>query len=103
MHDAQEVLGNKLKKLDTILTILAPTNAAFEALAKTLGKDIKALLKLPVIKKIILYHLLPDFKKIAEIAIGKFITTLLEGEAGIKVGTARPQGGLSSFQSGPSC
>ena len=81
----QEVLGKKLSLVNTILTVLAPTNSAFEALAESLGMSIEELLEQPIIKQIILYHVLPELKNIAEIAFGELLSTLLQGEKGIKV------------------
>ena len=81
----QEVLGDKIEDISTILTLLAPTDSAFEALAETLETTVEDLLKIPVIKKIILYHIIPALKEFAEFAIGDVIETLLQGELGIKV------------------
>ena len=47
------------------------------------GILIEDLLKLPVIKKLILYHILPALEEFAEIAVGEVIQSLLAKE-GIK-------------------
>ncbi|KAK9800270.1 hypothetical protein WJX73_000195 [Symbiochloris irregularis] len=84
----EEALGSKIKDVETILTLFCPTNAAFEALASTLGKTVEELLSIPIIRKIILYHILPVVEEVAEFAIGEFIQTLLSG-SGIKINVVK--------------
>ena len=53
------------------------------------GKTIEELLEIPVIKKIILYRILPAIEEFAEIAVGELIESFLDKE-GIKVTTYKP-------------
>ena len=111
--------------LSDVVTLLAPTDSAFKALAEKVracallmssllsaaswsssvshagchtlasadlitgmgmqvGMELEELIKLPIIKKIILYHILPAIEEFAEIAIGELIESFLLKE-GIKV------------------
>ena len=47
--------------------------------------------------QILLYHILPEAKTIAEFAAGEFIETLLQGELGIKVGCSVITHGPASY------
>ena len=46
--------------------------------------ELEELIKLPIIKKIIIYHIIPAIEEFAEIAIGELIESFLLKE-GIKV------------------
>jgi uncharacterized surface protein with fasciclin (FAS1) repeats len=54
----QQNLQGALQNPNATLTVFAPTNAAFEALAAGLGTDISGLLALPNLTDILLYHVL---------------------------------------------
>ena len=54
-------------------------------LGMQVGMELEELVKLPIIKKIIIYHIIPAIEEFAEIAIGELIESFLLKE-GIKVG-----------------
>jgi len=54
----QENLDDDLQNSSATLTVFAPTDAAFDALATALGTDINGLLALPNLNDILLYHVL---------------------------------------------
>ncbi len=54
----QENLDDDLQNSSASLTVFAPTDAAFDALAVALGTDINGLLALPNLNDILLYHVL---------------------------------------------
>ncbi len=60
------------------LTVFAPTDAAFSALATVLGKDVNGLLALPNLKSILLYHVLGSKVTSSQLINGQVVT--LSGE-----------------------
>lgn len=65
----------------TVLTLFAPTDAAFEAAAAAYGTDIAGLLELPYLTDILLYHVTGGAVMSTDLADGQVVTMLNEGTA----------------------
>ena len=65
----------------TVLTLFAPTDAAFEAAAAAYGTDIAGLLALPYLTDILLYHVTGGAVMSTDLSDGQVVTMLNEGTA----------------------
>lgn len=100
-------LGDALSAPEADLTVFAPTDAAFAALAQDLGSDVDpsdeeavfgviaaALTELgggdpiPLLTDILLYHVSPGAKSLADVATLENVPTLLDGATFSPVGTS---------------
>ena len=72
----QENLDGALQNSSAALTVFAPTDAAFTALATSLNTDIAGLLALPNLTDILSYHVLGSTKAASGITNGDVETTL---------------------------
>lgn len=72
----QEGLDIALKNPSASLTVFAPTNAAFDALAAALGTNINGLLANPDLSNILLYHVLGTTVPASAVTNGAIVTPL---------------------------
>ena len=69
----------------TVLTLFAPTDAAFEAAAAAYGTDIDGLLALPYLTDILLYHVTGGAVMSTDLSDGQVVTMLNEGTATVTI------------------
>ena len=69
----------------TVLTLFAPTDAAFEAAAVAYGTDIDGLLALPYLTDILLYHVTGGAVMSTDLSDGQVVTMLNEGTATVTI------------------
>ena len=69
----------------TVLTLFAPTDAAFEAAAAAYGTDIAGLLALPYLTDILLYHVTGGAVMSTDLSDGQVVTMLNEGTATVTI------------------
>ena len=69
----------------TVLTLFAPTDAAFEAAAAAYGTDIAGLLALPYLTDILLYHVTGGAVMSTDLSDGQEVTMLNEGTATVTI------------------
>ena len=69
----------------TVLTLFAPTNAAFEAAAAAYQTDIAGLLALPYLTEILLYHVTGGAVMSTDLSDGQVVTMLNEGTATVTI------------------
>ena len=69
----------------TVLTLFAPTDAAFEAAAAAYGTDIAGLLELPYLTDILLYHVTGGAVMSNDLSDGQVVTMLNEGTTTVTI------------------
>lgn len=72
----QEGLASALQDPTATLTVFAPTNAAFDALASSLNTNIAGLLALPNLSDVLLYHVLGTTAPSSALSNGDIVTPL---------------------------
>jgi len=74
-------LTSALQNEDASLTVFAPTDAAFAALAQQLGLDVTALLSLPNLSDILLYHVMGSNVPASAVTNGGILAPLYAGNS----------------------
>ncbi len=69
----------------TVLTLFAPTDAAFEAAAVAYGTDVDGLLALPYLTDILLYHVTGGAVMSTDLSDGQVVTMLNEGTTTVTI------------------